>query len=196
MSQKISALITAAGYSQRMGNHKALLKYNDTQSFLERIIECYFQINCDEIVITASTALNEKIINLQNGRVKIVENQYPELERIYSIKIGLQALTNVDFCFIHAVDNPFVKTETLLNLYENKEKEQIIAPYFQNKGGHPILINKKIINLLINNTDYQLKLNQFLSNYPKLKIETEDENILININTEAEYKEVIRSVNC
>ena len=69
MSRKISVLITAAGNSQRMGNHKALLKYNDNQTFLEKIIERYIQIDCDEIVITAYKAslplkLSAKMVNI------------------------------------------------------------------------------------------------------------------------------------
>ncbi len=194
MFQKTNALITAAGFSERMGTHKALLKFDCNHNFLEKLIENYSIIGCNEIIITANSDLFKSIESYQNNQIKIIENRHPEYERLYSIIIGLQAMSSSNFCFIQSVDNPFVKTETLLKLSEYCNYETIVEPIYKNNGGHPIIINKFIIDCLKNNNNYQLRLNQILRQFPKQKIETNDECILFNINTIDDYNKAMKTI--
>jgi molybdenum cofactor cytidylyltransferase len=194
MLTKTNALITAAGFSGRMGTHKALLKFDNNHNFLEKLIENYTLIGCKEIIVTANSDLFKSIESYQNNSVKIIENIHPEYERLYSIIIGLNAMSYSDFCFIQSIDNPFVKAETLSMLSDQSNFQTIIKPVFNNKGGHPIIINKFIIDYLKNYKVLLLKLNEILKIFPKLEVETDDESVLYNINTQEDYEKAMKTI--
>jgi molybdopterin-guanine dinucleotide biosynthesis protein A len=189
---KTAALITAAGSSTRMGSHKALLKYNQSLSFLDKLIETYSEYGCKKIVITLNNELFNELCNYKNEKVLIVLNNKPELERLYSIQLGLQTIENYDFCFVQSIDNPFTQIQLLTKLFTNKKNDFYIVPTIKNKGGHPVLINKMIIDYICKIDTYNLKFNDVLKQFKRESIEVDDESIFYNINTMETYQQLIR----
>ncbi|MBN1252249.1 MAG: NTP transferase domain-containing protein [Bacteroidales bacterium] len=190
MSENYSVIILAAGNSSRMGKAKFALKFDNSKTFIEKIIDKYQNFNCQEIIIVLNksgieTFKNLKIKNLKS--VKIIENNKLEFERFYSIKIGLSALKNNAPCFIQNSDNPFINNDLLRILISNIKNYDYINPYYKNKGGHPILLSEKLIKKLISENQNNINFRDFLKNFSHKKIETDDKNILININSEIEY---------
>lgn len=190
MIKKTSALILAAGESSRMGIPKFMLNYDDKYTFLEKIIEQYTEFGCKEIRIVLNQQGAEVICKRESDIIdnkQIVLNSFPELEKFYSIQIGLRALVETDRIFIHPVDNPFVIPLVLSRLINNYDKGDYQVPTFKNKGGHPVLISGKIREEIIklDNTDIIFK--DFLTNFTQFRVEVEHPEILININTEADY---------
>ena len=190
MIKKYSVVILAAGKSSRMGKAKFLLKYDKNTTFLEKIVNEYKVFGCVNIVIV----LNEQGANLIKTQVanfstkaKIVINYHPEWERFYSIKLGLNALGEKHPTFIHNVDNPYANMLTLSLLLEHVVGYEYAIPVFNYRGGHPILLSEKVINDIINEKDHSLNLKHFLKPYKKSKVEVNDKNILLNVNSSEDY---------
>lgn len=187
---KVCALILAAGKSSRMGQPKFLLDFDNNKCFLENILGAYTALGISKTVIVLNKEgkllFDEKKMGLSDNQ-EITINNHPEWERFYSIKTGLEQLKNADWVFIHPVDNPYIETEVAKALIKNKNKADYIVPRYLEKGGHPILIGKKVINQLLNTNENDLNFKYFLQSFSRFDIEVDTEKVLLNINTLRDY---------
>jgi len=185
-----SAIVLAAGNSGRMGRLKAFLPFDDKQCFLEKIIVEFLTFGVQKLVVVLNMEgikAFEKLSSPQTGQVQTVLNLFPERERFYSIQTALKALGKTQPVFIHNVDNPFVNREVLKGLSEANKKNSYVVPFFQNEGGHPILLSGEIVNDIVSAVDYSFNFRIFLQSYSKIKVPVNDNHILSNINTPEEY---------
>jgi len=191
-NSSIGVLVLAGGLSERMNYPKPWLQFNGEQTFTEKIIDEYYRFGVDQLVVV----LNEKYCGLQwaqhlsliQNYARVVINGQAEKGRSYSLQRGLELVRDCSYTFIQNVDNPFVDVDLLTLLAQNAHKDGYTVPVYQGKGGHPILISKKIMDELQHANYESLNLREFLSNYPKLEIESTKKEILANINTEEDYK--------
>jgi len=190
-NKKYSAIILSAGKSSRMGVPKFSLRFNETSTFLENIINEYSNFGCYEIVVVLNpdnaSFLKQLDLNLPSN-TKIVINEHPEWERFYSLKLGAKGLKIPTNTFVSNIDNPFVNRDVLNRLASTGEGFNYVNPTYNGKGGHPFLISEKIIVDLIKEEQDQIHLKEFLGRYDKTSVEVTDEKILANINLEEEYK--------
>ncbi len=201
MKQKIknsldySVIILAAGKSSRMGIPKWSLRFDEKSSFIEHIISEYHSFGCKEIILvineTDYSSFVEKKFTLPNN-LKLVINKYPEWDRFYSLKLGVEKLSINQLVFIQNIDNPFVNSDILNNLLDNKHDSDIVIPEYEGRGGHPILINQQIIITIKNNQGNILHLKDYLNQFVKKKIAVSDERILVNINQLIDYQKYFR----
>ncbi|TRZ69746.1 MAG: hypothetical protein D4R97_09415 [Bacteroidetes bacterium] len=191
--KNVGALILAAGSSLRMGTPKAFLPFDEKTTFLEKISSTYLQWGCNEIVVVINKASAKKVrfTGEQAETVKFVVNDHLEFERFYSVKLGLQKMTKSDFCFIQNVDNPFLTHDILNNLYRERSNEAYVVPTFEDKGGHPILLNKKTILYLCSFPDNTANLRKVLGKMPCKKVKEQNSHILVNINESEEYERMM-----
>ncbi len=185
-----SVIILAAGNSSRMESPKFALVFDKNHTFLEKIIQEYYDFGCEEIIVVLSKEGNLAAdkLNLKLDKATIVINHHPEWERFYSIKVGLQSLMQQHPIFIHNVDNPFVNQEILKQVFKNHAPNEFIVPVFEGHGGHPVLLTNEIGKAIIEENKHDLILSDFLKHYPKKRIVVNDNNILININTQDLYQ--------
>ncbi len=183
-------VILAAGKSERMKEFKAFLKYDDNVTFVEKIISTYSEWGCSEIVLVTSGEMVQRTGQMGKipARVKIVVNDHLELERFYSVKIGLGVIHSSSFCFIQNIDNPFIDSKILELIYEHRSNEKYVSPVFENKGGHPVLLNRENINRICNWNVNSANFKAVLSTMECLNVEMPDERVLININSQEEYQ--------
>jgi len=195
--KKISVIILSAGLSARMKMPKAFLKYNEHATFIEKITDTYIEFGCNKIIIVLNHLIYPEFIRsnghyLNESNIEIVTNERPDNGRFYSIKKAAVALGKTDYCFIQNVDNPFVKTEILYNMLHSIDDSDYYVPTCHHQGGHPVLINGKIIESIIKTEDFHQMLNIFLRKFKKKNIETHDNSILNNINTIHDYKKYLQ----
>jgi len=196
VEKNVSVIVLAAGNSGRMASPKPFLKWDDSLTFIEKIIETYHFYGCNNIILVFNPEVfklfHQKYPNYKNDyKLKIVINEYPQYERFYSIKKGIAICTNNKFCFIQNVDNPYVNNVILDSLYSNIGTNDYCVPTYKDYGGHPILINSKVINSINNIIENNLKFNEFLSQFHRKNIITEDKTVLYNINTPEEYNKLV-----
>ncbi|NPD84590.1 NTP transferase domain-containing protein [Lentimicrobium sp. L6] len=185
-----SVIILAAGYSSRMGSPKFALAINSQSNFLENIIHQYLNIGIRNIIVVLNSE-GEKYIEQHPLRIsnpiQLIINEHPEYEKFYSLKLGLSALENNGYSFIHPSDLPVVEESTLKEIYGKREEADFVKPVFNKKGGHPILLSPRLIKELVNEKKGDWKLNEFLGEYSSCSVEVDDVGILDNINSREEY---------
>jgi molybdenum cofactor cytidylyltransferase len=190
---RLSAIILAGGNSSRMNYPKPWLKLNHNHTFLSAIISAFKQFGIDDIVVV----LNDKFTTNQwtkellevREHSTVIPNLHPEKGRLYSLHLGLNKTIN-NTVFIHNVDNPFVEKEVLQQLSCNIETKGITIPSYQDKGGHPVIINQKVKNEIINNYQHYETLKDIFIGFSKKYIEVNNNSILKNINTPQELEEM------
>ena len=183
-------LILAAGKSERMGIPKFLLKHPKGETFLAHLVTVYYQSGIGEIVVVVNTAdfkkYQEHFIKLPQG-VRIVQNPSPEQGRMHSIRLGVQAFTHNGPCFIHNIDNPFVEEVLLEQLLDHLKENDYVAPVFENRGGHPLLLSEKMMTVLIQRSNTFGDLRQVLNSFTGKRVEVEFKEVVLNLNTVEEY---------
>lgn len=191
-------LILAGGKSERMNFPKAFLLFNG-KTFLKKIAEEYYQAGIKNIYVVLNEDFCignwEKYIDQVKPIATIIKNPDPELGRFHSLKLGIKKMLNLEFCFIQNIDNPFVNKDVIKSLMESKKPHGYTSPEFKGRSGHPILISKKIMQHLDKLPDGDFNLKNILSDFPKHRVQINNDGILMNINTPDEYEKYVASPN-
>ncbi len=191
---KFNLILLAAGQSIRMQYPKALLKFNERYNFLEQIIAEYTKHpNLNKIFIVSNSEVLEKIAQkkstlLQNH--KIILNNAPEKDRIYSIHLAVKEQTIPYPSFIQNIDNPFIRYEDIDKMFKNFGTTGFLIPKINGKNVHPILASTKIIEELKKADNFKGSLRDFLKNYERQFINLQNDMLLHNINTPDDYIEI------
>jgi len=187
MKSDCAVLITAAGLSGRMGAPKALLKWNAEMNFLQKLIATYSLFGCNEIIVTLNEEAYADFNSFTSPSVHFILNLHPQLERMYSIQLGLQTIKNSSYCFIQPIDNPFITAGLLEEIYQHKSQQSYVNPAYHGKNGHPVLINAGIIETICHLDITKLHLSEVLMKFPRKTVAVEHPEILYNINTMEDY---------
>lgn len=193
----VSVIILAAGNSERMGFPKALLKWNERITFLEKICNEYAAFGCEEIILVINKDLSNLILKKHltlPKNLSIVVNEQLELGRMYSMFLGVDKWNHQGFCFVQNIDNPFVNADTLKNIFMNRNEDHAIVPVCGGKRGHPILINKKIADRISALKFFDLTLKTLINESGITEVPVNDSGILQNINTPNEYKNLFPDI--
>jgi molybdenum cofactor cytidylyltransferase len=165
---KIGGLLVSAGLSSRMGNFKPLMEYNGesyivgiTRKLLKVcskvVIVTGFQKEKVESTINSQSALDGQVLHLSTGRqvlhsqiVTCVYNPDYEKGMFTSLQTGAKSMKDFDWVLYHFVDQPFHNDkfyeELILQIDDNYDW---IQPVYGNEEGHPIIFNKKVIELIL-----------------------------------------------
>jgi molybdenum cofactor cytidylyltransferase len=175
-----------------METPKALLVFSPGVTFIEKIVSEYVNRGCTAVIVvvnekTASTV--QQILSVHKN-VSLVVNDHLEFERFYSLKLGLENLKEADFCFFQNVDNPFIDSKILDALFEERSDDAFVAPVFEGKGGHPVLLNRKNMDFIRNYHINDANLKLVLSGLACKKVGMQDNKVLANINSPEEYKKI------
>jgi len=110
---------------------------------------------------------------------------------MYSIQMGLKAIKSSAYCFVQAIDNPFIEANMLEEIFLHRSDEKFVAPTFKGKSGHPVLINQKIMEYICSLEIKQQHLNEVLKHFPRKHIALDHPEILLNINTQEDYRNLV-----
>ncbi len=189
-------IILAGGKSERMVFPKPYLLF-EGQTFLNKIVEEYYSAGITSIYVVLNDNFCkgewEKYIFQVKSHAEIIKNPNPELGRFHSLKLGIEKMLDFEYCFIQNIDNPFVNKALINSLMDNVNPEGYTSPVFMGKFGHPVIISKNIIQHLNNLPDGDVNLKNILSGFPRLGVQVNNDNILININTAEDYERCINS---
>ena len=159
----VAAILLAAGQSRRMGAFKPLLPFGD-----KTVIACCLDYlrdgGIENIVVVLGHRAGEVSNHLQN--VPIAINPDPNSEMGASIATGMGSLNEDAKCVVIAlVDHPAVPASVVSKLIEEwKSGAQIVVPTWQNRGGHPVLVDLKFRSELVN-LDHTGGLRAFFQNH-------------------------------
>jgi molybdenum cofactor cytidylyltransferase len=193
--KNFSAVILAAGKSERMGFPKLGLQFDGERSFAEKIIETVGELKPLECVMVVNQDglkwLNSNNLNISE-KVKIVLNDDMDRGRFYSLQCGLKSLNSKGNILMINIDNPFINKDICLDMLSQINDCDYIYPVFNGKGGHPLLINKTVAEGILLQDNTQIDLKEFLKSFRKRKYNVSDQKVLININTPEDYSSIFQ----
>lgn len=188
---ELGAVIVAAGMSSRMGEFKALKKILG-RPVIVHMIEKFKAVGVKKIVIVTGNHAKELEEALKDitGIQYVFNENYKTSDMFASAKLGLSSLQGqCDRVFFTPVDAPAFSISTLRALL--KVQDGIIKPRCKGKGGHPILIDEKLIPRII---DYQGEcgMKDALETCKESiqVVEVMDEGILFNTNTQEDFEKM------
>lgn len=194
LQRSVGAIVLAAGQASRMGSAKVLLPWTKQHNILEHIIQQLHRTRVDHIrVVTGWYADDVKEISKKMG-VKSVHNRaYKTGEMVSSLKTGLRAMPdNVEAVLVVLGDQPRIQPKVIhqvLTAYA-EGKSDLIAPSYQMRRGHPILIGRKYWSELLELRNYQSPrdvINAHASNIHYVTVDTD--SVLQDVDTPQDYQE-------
>lgn len=187
----LSAIILSAGSSRRMGAFKPLLPLGGT-SVVERVVNLYRSAGISDIRIVAGYRADDlrKTPGLQNIRC-VVNRAYAD-GMYSSLVAGVRDLP--DLCrgfFVHPVDIPLVRRSTLAALIAAfaSYPGDILHPSFIGRRGHPPLISATLTAAMLDwPGNGGLEAFWQSGNTPMRDVPVADEGILLDLDTEEDYR--------
>ena len=148
-------VILAAGESSRMGQPKALLPWH-RGTFLSETIRV-LTAHTDLVIVVAGKNAEQLRPIVDANAAFLIVNHNPDRGQFSSLQLGLQEVLNRgrDSAIVTLVDRPPASTETvhhLRNEYLNlirQDKIWTVVPDFEGQHGHPIIVGREMIGLLI-----------------------------------------------
>lgn len=184
----ITTIILAAGQSLRMGSPKALLKWNEQFSFIDKLVHEYFKAGVDKIIVVTNPTNKNAIKELLTfPSIEYLINKKENSDRMDSIAMALRSINNSNGVFIQDVDRPFITKEIIIDMSKLLETKSYVSPRFNDETGHPVLLSIDIVEIIKNKTVTNTTLRQILNDFTAIYYETASSNVLANINTQEDY---------
>ncbi len=186
----VTAIILAAGYSERMKQFKPLLDLGG-RPVIERVISSFADAGIADIRVVAGFCKEKLIQALAGLSVRVVINDRYAAGMFSSVQAGVKSLdSSTEAFFLMPADVALVRTETiryLAGLY-NLHRNKILIPVFGTGRGHPPLIAARFAGSII---DYSGEngLGGVLSlhNADIVALPVPDGNILLDMDTPEDY---------
>ncbi len=193
----ISCILLTAGESKRFGSPKALADIQN-QKTIQVLQEKLIQSLIDEIIIV--TGAFENLINpyvLNHSKVRVVHNKDYKLGQTSSFQTGLNIVDkNSKGIMLLPIDCPFILTTSIDTLicYFRKHVHDILIPSYQEKKGHPPILNAKLKNEILNLPPNK-GLNSLIKLYQTKVLEINDPGIIQSFNTKEELEKIVTGTN-
>lgn len=165
-----SAIILAAGLSQRMGDINKLLIPIDDKSMVRRTVEQYIDAGIGQIVVVVGHQQERIRAALCGLKVEVVFNDEFDNGQITSIRCGLKAISNkCQNVLIGLSDQPLLTAndiQQLLQAFLKQSSKSILVPYYQNTRGNPIVLSGKQA-LVVDRDGVRLGCRKLIDKHPE-----------------------------
>jgi CTP:molybdopterin cytidylyltransferase MocA len=198
-----ASIILAAGEGSRLGRCKASLPFGfNGETLLSHLISVYLNSKVDNIFVITGYWKDETVTAAQNfsSIVKFINNDNPRMGMFSSVCKGVSLLENdVKHFFVHPVDIPSVKEETILKMknaiFNTESNKTWVVPECKNEEGHPVLISSLLIPELLNwNGEYGLQGFLSLHKNNKKTEYVDDEGTIFDIDNQEDFLKLTRGL--
>ncbi len=154
VQRHVGAIVLAAGLSRRMGQPKVLLPWTDRQTVIEHILTQLLLAKVEHTtVVTGHRANDVRLLAARLGADAIYNPDYASGEMLSSLKAGLLAQPpHISAALVVLGDQPRIQARIVaqvLAAYAEGAGE-IVAPSYQMRRGHPILIDRRYWQDILN----------------------------------------------
>lgn len=193
---RTGAVIVAAGMSSRMMDFKPMMQlgYN---SIIQRVIETLKDAKVEPIVVV--TGHNAYLLERHLAHLEVVCIHNPEYETTQmfdSAKLGLSYLLGkCERVLFTPADIPLFSQHTVNQLLSSTA--MLAKPVCGQKSGHPILLDASLLpDLLRFRGDGGMKGAMVALNMKMELIPVEDQGILMDADTQEDYKKLLHYLDC
>jgi molybdenum cofactor cytidylyltransferase len=145
IERRVTAVVLAAGQSQRMGRSKQLLSWGETTILGRTLRNLNESAVFDVLAITGAEAESVAAVAEAEGVASIYNENYASGEMLSSLKTAVAQLPeNRSAVLVMLADQPMVTApiiDQLLNAYA-RGSGTIIAPEYEGRRGNPVLIDR------------------------------------------------------
>ncbi|MGD2252719.1 MAG: nucleotidyltransferase family protein [Anaerolineales bacterium] len=193
----IGAVLLAAGRSKRMGQPKMALPWTQGRSILANVVHTFRLGGATSIVVVTGADRAEVEACLTGMDIILAHNaEFATGGMLSSVKVGLRALVNtaVEAALISPGDLPSLRPDTVGALIDGLRKSEvpILAPSFQNRRGHPLILRRAEWQALL-----ELQPDRTLRDFLRLRagdvgyLVVDDPAILQDLDTPEDYREAL-----
>lgn len=162
----VSAILTAAGESSRMGSPKPLLSWHGI-TLVEFQIDCLFKSGVSEVLVVLGHKASEVIPFIVGTKASYVVNPMYAAGKTTSIKAGLEAISSkATAVVLLAVDQP--RTPAIVEKVVSthvKNDAVITSPRYRGHGGHPLIFSSCLFPELENISEKNEGLREVFQNH-------------------------------
>jgi molybdenum cofactor cytidylyltransferase len=188
-----AAIVLAGGLSTRMKDFKPLLPLGGA-TVTDHVIDIFLSAGVD-VFLVAGYRRDDIVATIKKRNITIIYNPDYEKGMFSSIQAGVRRLPKFyQGFFILPVDIPLVRTETIKQLLKAAVENpgRIIYPVFGGKRGHPPLVPAELTQDILGwEKGGGLKAVLKLQEKMALEVPVTDSNILFDIDTPVDYKELL-----
>lgn len=151
IKDQVAAILLAAGRSRRMGAFKPLLPFGGST-----VIECCINnlraADIKDIIVVAGHRADDIREQLKDLDLSIVVNPDPDSEMSVSIAYGVKQVPgDAKAAIVALVDHPAVPPGVIKILIDEwRRGGKLIQPEHDGRGGHPVLIDLRFQDELLN----------------------------------------------
>lgn len=194
VQRSVGAIVLAAGMSTRMGQHKVVMPWDGRRTIIEQIVEQLILARVDHIaVITGHHAPDVQRLVQRQGVETVYNAKYQSGEMLSSLKAGLKAMpAHISAALIVLGDQPRIQARIVNQVamgYAESSKK-IVAPSFQMRRGHPILIDRRLWPEIIDlpdNGSLRTVMNAHREQIGYVNVDTD--SVLRDVDTPEDYQQ-------
>lgn len=195
--RRVGAVVLAAGQSKRMGQQKMLLPWGET-TIIRQVCQQICASPVHEVVVITSD--NDEAIRaqLEGLRLRVVNNpRAAQGEMLSSLQAGVDALwDSCEACLVILGDQPTIQPGTvnqILSAY-TQGMGRIIAPSFNKRRGHPLLIDRAFWQGLKDLPKNKAPRDLLKANENAIyHVEVDNDSVLRDIDTPDDYNQARQS---
>jgi molybdenum cofactor cytidylyltransferase len=186
----VSAILLAAGKSERMGQNKLLMPF-DSGTIIGRSLDNLLGSRAGEIIVVVGARAAEITSAIGDRPAITVVNPDYARGMSTSLHTGLGKVSrHCRFVMVALGDQPLISSQTYNRLIDAalETARGIIVPTYRRKRGNPIVLSASYIQEIDRFTG-DVGGRELLTRHPEdvLEVPVDDPGILANINTPDEY---------
>jgi len=196
----VVAVVLSAGESRRMGSPKALLPIGG-KTFIEHIVASLERTRVGKIIVVLghnAEGIRSQVAHLPVTWVVNKDYAKGQLSSLIAAVRSLQESTGapqIDGILVHLVDHPFLDSRLVNEMIDRfyESKKLIVLPRYQGRRGHPVIFSEALFaELLRTPPEEGAKVVVRAHRNETLEIETGEEGVTVDIDTEDEYRKFVR----
>ena len=191
----ISAIILAAGKSERMGRPKALLDFDGVRC-IDLVLSACRRAGIGDIIVVLGHRAGELAAALDADARPVVNANY-EAGQTSSLKTGVEHLPGeCEGFLVFPVDLPLVsgrEVSLLLDAFRGKDdNKKVFIPSYNMKRGHPVLLAGELRDELLTLRDDEPARKVILGDESRIHyVNVENPGVLEDMDTEEDYHRLL-----
>jgi molybdenum cofactor cytidylyltransferase len=194
--RRIAAIVLAGGLSRRMGQPKPLLQWGQ-HSVIEAIVGRLVHLRFADVLVVTGHKAGEVSAKVKKAGGRSVHNAaYASGEMLSSLQTGLAALDDsISAAMVFLGDQPMLNPRLIhhLLLAYATGKGTLVAPSYQQRRGHPILIDRRYWRDLLELPPGSAPRDVINANASDMAyVVTDDPGVLQDMDTPEDYQAALR----
>ena len=179
--ERVDCIIPAAGRSQRMGEWKPLLPFDDS-TIIQAVVTVALEA-CERVLLVAGYR-GEELASLFDGqpRVEVVEHADWRQGMFSSIRAAAARVSTRRF-FVTLGDMPWIRPETYRALRDSGSGDSVVFPVHDGRRGHPVLFPRHALSAIAAADPATGSMRRIAETLSVRELEWPDDSVLRDVDT-------------